>query len=95
MENKKIGKVKATAIILIMLFLVVASFKLQMELNELREEYEQLKAEFDYTRIELDRRTEAKEKLENNPGEYYEQKTYEQGYRKTGDNVYINDMPGN
>lgn len=95
MENKKIGKVKATAIILIMLFLVVASFKLQMELNELREEYEELKAEFDYTRIELDRRTEAKEKLETNPDEYYEQKTYEHGYRKTQDSVYINDMPGN
>ena len=93
MENKRIGKVTAIAIALILVFLIGACFKLQMELNELREKHDALSAEVDDARIELDRRLEEKERLENNPDEYFEDKAYEQGYRKPTDSVYINDMP--
>jgi len=93
MENKKIGKVGGTAILLVLVFLIIACFKLQMDLNELREEHDALEQEVNDARIELDRRIEAKEKLESDPDSYYEDQAYEQGYRKTEDSVYINDMP--
>lgn len=94
MENKKIGKIAAIAIVLVMIFLVIACFKLQMELNELRDKHDALTLEVNEARIELDRRIEAKDRLEKDPDGYYENEAYEQGYRKPSDSVYINDMPG-
>ena len=64
-----------------------------MELNRLRDEHDALQARVEDARIELDRRKEAKEKLESDPDAYFEDKAYEQGYRRAEDSVYINDMP--
>jgi predicted Holliday junction resolvase-like endonuclease len=93
MENKRISKLAAGAILLIMVFLIIACFKLQMELNELRAECEALEEEVDAARIEVDRREYLKEKQETDPEEYMEEKAYDQGYRNPSDREYINDMP--
>lgn len=91
--TKRIGKAASAAILLIMILLIAACFKLQMELNEIRRQYETLKDEVDAARIERDRQAEAYRQLEDHPDDYLEDKAYEQGYRKPTDRDYINDMP--
>lgn len=78
-----------------MVFLIIACFKLQMELNELREECEALEEKVNEARIEVDRREYQFDKQENDPEGFLQDKAHEQGYRNPSDKEYVNDMANN
>lgn len=92
-EKKSGGRIKAIAVCIGLILLIAASFKLQMELNRLRDEYDELKAEADAVRIERDRLKEQYEQSETDPDEYLAQKAKEEGYYDPDSQRVINDMP--
>lgn len=93
-EEKNVGgRMKVAAICIGLILLIAASFKLQMELNSLRDEYNELKAEADAVRIERDRLKEQYEQSGNNPEEYLAQKAKDEGYYDPDSQRVLNDMP--
>lgn len=93
-EEKNVGgRIKVAAICIGLILLIAASFKLQMELNSLRDEYNELKAEADAVRIERDRLKEQYEQSENDPDEYLAQKAKDEGYYDPDSQRVLNDMP--
>lgn len=72
---------------------MVASFKLQMELNRLRDEYAEMKQQADALRIERDRLEELYDQLKNDPDAFMEKKAQEEGYYDPDAQRILNDMP--
>lgn len=89
------GRIKAIAVFIIIILLIAASFKLQMELNSLREDYYDTKEQADALRIERDRLKEEYELLRDHPDEYYAQKAKTEGYYDPDSQRILNDMPNN
>ena len=95
MEKKNGGRMKAIALFAIIVLLIAASFKLQMELNRLREEYYDMQKQADELRIERDRLKEQYELLEKDPDAYLAQKAKTEGYYDPDSQRILNDMPNN
>ena len=95
MEKKSGGRIKAIALFIIIILLIAASFKQQMELNRLRENYYEVKEQADELRIERDRLKEQYELLQKNPDEYYAQKAGSEGFYDPDAQIFTNDMPNN
>ena len=88
-------RIKAIALFAVIVLLIAASFKLQMELNRLREEYYDMKEEADALRIERDRLKEQYELLDKDPDAYLARKAKEEGYYNPDSQRVLNDMPNN
>ena len=88
-------RIKAIALFAVIVLLIAASIKLQMELNRLREEYYDMKEEADALRIERDRLKEQYELLEKDPDAYLAQKAKQEGYYDPDSQRVLNDMPNN
>ena len=91
MEKKNGSRLVSFVICAVIVFFIVAAFKLQMELNELRKQKEQLEAQLREARIEYERIAEEVEK--SNTDEYKKQVAKDRlDYKNSGDTIYYNDI---
>lgn len=89
---KKIG---AAAILIVIVFLIIAAFGLQMELNELRDKYEDLVEDRDKARLEMEKVERDYNMMKKNLDEYLEKEALEHGYRYPNTKEFTNDMAEN
>jgi len=90
--SKKLG---AVAILLIIVLLIVAAFRLQMELNELRDEAEELTQQLNEARLEKEKVERDYDMMRKNLDEYLEKEALEHGYRYPNTKEFTNDMAEN
>ncbi len=90
--SKKFG---AVAILLIIVLLIVAAFRLQMELNELRDEAEDLTQQLNEARLEKEKVERDYNMMRKNLDEYLEKEALEHGYRYPNTKEFTNDMAEN
>lgn len=90
--SKKLG---AVAILLIIVLLIVAAFRLQMELNELRDEADELTQQLNEARLEKEKVERDYNMMRKNLDEYLEKEALEHGYRYPNTKEFTNDMAEN
>ncbi len=87
---EKIGKPAAIAILLILVFLLIACIRLQMELNELREKYTELEEQRDEIRLDVEELEYLEELQRNDPEAFNEYMAKLLGYYDPSSTVYSN-----
>ncbi len=88
--GEKIGKPAAIAILLILVFLLIACIRLQMELNELREKYTELEKQRDELRLDVEELEYLEELQRNDPEAFNEYMAKLLGYYDPSSTVYSN-----
>lgn len=88
--GEKISKPAAIAIILILVFLLIACIKLQMELNELRGKYNELREQRDDLRLDVEELEYLQQLQKNDPEAFNEYMAKLLGYYDPSATVYSN-----
>ena len=70
--GEKIGKPAAIAILVILVFLLIACIRLQMELNDLREKYKDLDSQRNELRLDVEELEYLRDLQENDPEAFNE-----------------------
>ena len=89
-QGERIGKPAAIAILLILVFLLIACIRLQMELNELREQYAELEEQRNEIRIDVEELEYLEELQRNDPEAFNEYMAKLLGYYDPSSTVYSN-----
>ena len=90
-----IKKIGAMGILVVMVLLIIAAFRLQMNLNELRNEAEELEKELTEVRLEKEKIERDYDMMRKNREEYLEKEALEHGYRHPNTKEFTNDMAEN
>ena len=89
-KSEKISKPAAIAILLILVFLLIACIKLQMELNELRSKYTELSEQKDERRLDVEELEYIADLQKNDPEAFNEYMAKLLGYYDPSSTVYSN-----
>ena len=88
--GEKIGKPAAIAILVILVFLMIACIRLQMELNDLREKYKDLDSQRNELRLDVEELEYLRDLQENDPEAFNEYMAKLLGYYDPSSTVYSN-----
>ena len=88
--GEKIGKPAAIAILVILVFLLIACIRLQMELNDLREKYKDLDSQRNELRLDVEELEYLRDLQENDPEAFNEDMAKLLGYYDPSSTVYSN-----
>lgn len=89
-QGEKIGKPAAIAVLLILVFLLIASIRLQMELNELREKYSELEDRRYEVHLDVEELEYLYELQQTDPEAFNEYMAKLMGYYDPSSTVYSN-----